>query len=301
MARALAGKRRQLPTSPHHYSLVHTTGKEQVLGSTVLVSTIQSLQPSAETTGEEIPRGARPTAWAPRTSATTLTAPRAQQGGWTKLAVSCQCSGDKPQRSHPPGLVTHRTKPKPSVPAHSRLLPAWGPACPELSRLSKDHLIVVYETSHCADAGGGNGVPHRLVIPTDVTSPPCCAAQWGPGCACFSQGDLSQTCNDFPGKSPALLPLHSHPMLEPANGFPKELTCSRVLCPGQPRRDESLIFGKCCKFTWMGRECRITLAPSFPPSLYASRLAPLNSLLLLAINCTWWKVTPQSNFSKKCS
>lgn len=224
-----------------------------------------------------------------------------REGGQTKLAVSCQCSGEKPQRNHPSGLVTHRTKPKPSVPAHSRLLPAWGPACPELSRLSKDHLIVVYETSHCADAGGGNGVPHRLVIPTDVTSPPCCAAQWGPGYACFSQGDLSQTCNDFPGKSPALLPLHSHPMLEPANGFPKELTCSRVLCPGQPRRDESLIFGKCCKFTWMGRECRITLAPSFPPSLYASRLAPLNSLLLLAINCTWWKVTPQSNFSKKCS
>lgn len=37
-----------------------------------------------------------------------------------------------------------------------------------------------------------------------------------------------------------------------------------------------------------------------PPHLYASGLALLNSLLLLAINYTWWKVIPQSNFSKKC-
>lgn len=172
------------------------------------------------------------------------------------MAVSSQCSGQKPQRSHPPGLVTQRANPKLSVPAHSEFDPAWGPACPELSR---DHLIVVYETSHCADAKRGNGVPHRLVVPTDVISPPCCAAQWGPGCACFSQGDLSQTCNDFPGKIPAMLPLHSHLMLEPANGFSQELTCSRVLCPGQPGRAESLIFGKCCKFTWMGRECNAKL------------------------------------------
>lgn len=211
--------------SLHQYSLVYTTGLEQVLGSAELVSAIQSLQPSAETAGEEIPRGARPTAWALGTSAITLTAPRAQQGGEkTKLAVSSQCSGEKPQRSHSPGLVTHRAKPKPSVLAYSQLFPVWGPACPELSRLSRDHLTVVYATSHCADAEGGNGVPHRLVIPTDVTSSPCHAAQWGPGYACFSQGNLSQTCNDFPGNIPA--------MLEPANGFSQELTCSRVVCPG---------------------------------------------------------------------
>lgn len=84
-----------------------------------------------------------------------------------------------------------------------------------------------------------------------------------------------------------MLPFHSHLMLEPANGFSQELTCCRVLCPGQPGRAELFIFGKCYKFTWMGRECQITLAPSFPlPHLYASGLALLNSLLLLAINCT---------------
>lgn len=152
------------------------------------------------------------------------------------MPVSCQCSGEKPQRSHLPGLVTHRAKPKPSVPAHSQLFPAWGPACSELSRLSRDHLIVAYETSHCADAEGGNGVPHRLVIPTDVTSPPCCAAQWGSDCPCFSQGNLSQTYNDFPGKIPAVLPLHSHLTLEPADSFSQELSCSRVVFPGQPGR-----------------------------------------------------------------
>lgn len=83
---------------------------------------------------------------------------------------------------------------------------------------------MVYDTSHCANAEGSKGVPHRLMIPIDVTSPPRCAAQWGPGCACFSQGDFSQTCNDFPGKIPAMLPLHSHLMLEPANGFSQEPT-----------------------------------------------------------------------------
>lgn len=189
--------------------------------------------------------------------------------------------GETTEKS-PPWAGDAQSKTKPSVPAHSQLLPAWGPACPELSR---QQLIVVCETSHCADAEGGNGVPHRLMIPTYVTSPPCCAAQWGPGCACFSQGNLSQTCNDFPGKIPAMLPLHGHLTLEPAHGFSQEFTCSRVLCPGQPGRDESFIFRKCCKFTWIGRECQITLAPSFPlPHLYASGLAPLKSLL--AINCT---------------
>lgn len=142
--------------SPHQYSLVYTTGQEQVLGSTVLVSAIQSLQPSAETTGEEIPREARPgpPGHLPPPSQHLG---QSREGEQTKLPVSCQCSGEKPQRSHPPGLVTHRAKPKPSVPAHSQLFLAWGPACSELSRLSRDHLIVVYETSHCADAEGGNG------------------------------------------------------------------------------------------------------------------------------------------------
>lgn len=112
---------------PYQYSHVYTTGQEQVLGSTVLVSAIQSLQSSAENTGEEIPRGARSTAWAPRTYTTTLTAPRAQQGGGTdKTGCQLPVFWQKPQRSHPPGLVTHGAKPKPCVPAHSQLHPVWS-------------------------------------------------------------------------------------------------------------------------------------------------------------------------------
>lgn len=110
---------------PHQYSLVYTTGQE--LGSTVLVSAIQSLQSSADTTGGEIPRGARPTAWVPGTSTTTLTAPRAEQGGVTDK-IACQLPmfwGETTEKS-PPWAGDAQSKTQTLCPSTLTALPGMG-------------------------------------------------------------------------------------------------------------------------------------------------------------------------------